>query len=356
MDLSRTYSSFSMIQTVARWAGVLGAIQSVTWIILSIITILLYLCIFDLDELVSYGSITKFVLYEMYFRGSCELDPSPDINFTQLKSVKTVLNSTQILIWACVYLAVSLVWFTSSCLLSTHVKKRNINVSIAVLCTWASAALITCCMDLALGIMFGIDFGRYQRKAYQYSMSSSQPGPVNTDINIAQILAAEYSAIFMMLISMKGFVLWLINFGLMIYVFIGAYVARDLVHDFINHTFNNSHTSPIHAFEPKDETGFDNAAFVVEPRQHNKPVELNEESIKRAARMSTDNLQERRFRNIDSFEQYPPVKVPQLPLQQQPHQQFAQTNSFEPTLPAPDYTPPMPRSNQNGQVRNSRYQ
>ncbi|XP_055845651.1 uncharacterized protein LOC129911763 [Episyrphus balteatus] len=353
MELTQCYSSFSKIQTVAKWAAVIGGIQAVSWIILSIISILLYLCIFNLDSLVSYGSITKFVLYEMYFRGNCELDPSPDINFEQLKSVDTVLNSFGVLIFACVYLGVSFVWVISSILLLTHVKKDNINVTIAVLCTWSSVTLITCVMDLALGVMFGIDFSRYQWKSYQYSLASSQAGPVNPDLNLVQLVSAEYSAIFMMVISLKGFVLWLINFGLMIYVFIGALVARDTVNDFINHTFNSTHITPIHAFEPPKEetTGFDNAAFVVEHRQHKSPVELNEESIKRAARMSTDNLQERRFRNIDSFEQYPPAKPPQMPLQHP-----GQTMNFEPPVPAPDYTPPMPRSNQNGQIRNTRYQ
>lgn len=355
MDLTRCYSSFSTIQTVAKWAAVIGGIQSVCWIILSIISILLYLCVFNLDPLISYGSITHYVLFEMYFRGSCELDSSDYIiNFKYLNSVSTVLDSTQILIFACVYLGVSFVWMISSILLLTHVKKHNIDVSVAVLYCWAVVTFVTCCMDLILGVIFGIDFSRYQWKAYQYSLTDSQVGNADQDLNVVQLLAAEYSAIFMMLIALKGFILWIINFGLMIYVFIGAYVARDTVTDFINHAFNNTHASPLHAFEPKEETtGFDNAAYMVEQRPHKSPIELNEESIMRAARMSTENLQERRFRNIESFEQYPPAKLPQLPLQQ-PQQNL--NNSWEPTVPPPDYTPPMPRANQNGHIRNTRYQ
>lgn len=338
-----------MIRSVAKWAAVIGGIQSVIWIILSIISILLYLCVFDMNAVVSYGSITTLVLYEMYFRGDCELDFPPD--YTPIKTgVSTVLSSWFLFIWVCVYLAVSLIWLISSTLILTHVKRSNINVSIAVLYTWATTTLVTCCMDLGLGIIFGIDFSQYQWKAYQTSIQGNP--------NLVQLVAAEYSAIFMMIVALKGVVLWLINFGLMICVFIGASVARDTLNDSINHafTFNNTHGSPIHAFEPKEETGFDNDAFVVEQRHHKSPVELNEESIKRAARISTDNLQTRLFRNIESFEQYPPAKLPQLSLQQPPHQNLNQIQSYEPTVPAPDYTPPMPRANQNGHVRNSRYQ
>lgn len=347
MALSRLYCSFSTIQTVAKWAAVIGMIQSVVWIILSIIAILLYTGTIDMNgQTHNYGSITLLVLYQMYFNGSDGLKMPPI--FDPIKSVGTVFEPWQILIWVCIYLGVSLMWLISCILIFTHVKKTNINASIAVLYTWASLTFITCCMDFCLGILFGIDFHQYQSKAYNTDITS------NEEWN-AELISAQFAAISMMLIALKGFVLWLINLGLIICLIIGANVARDTLNDHINHafTFNSTHVSPIHAFEPKDETGFDNEAFVVEQRQQKSPLELNEESIKRAVRMSMDTLQERRFRNIESFEQYPPAKLPQIPLNQP--QQSQQMVNFEPVVPAPDYTPPMPRANQNGNIRNSRY-
>lgn len=68
-------------------------------------------------------------------------------------------------------------------------------------------------MDLALGIIFGIDYGHFNTAAYNYNLSSMNAGAI--DPNSAQLVAGGVAAISLMIISFKGFILWLINVGLM---------------------------------------------------------------------------------------------------------------------------------------------
>lgn len=100
-------------------------------------------------------------------------------------------------------------------------------------------------------------------------------------------------------------------------------------------------------------TVFANEAF--EP--DNRPVEnvINRDIIARAARLSTDvSLQERRFRNLDNFQQYPPRSRPESMMPEQAQQQ-ANSPIVVAAFPAPDYTPPMQRAALNPN-RNQRYQ
>lgn len=69
-------------------------------------------------------------------------------------------------------------------------------------------------MDLALGVIFGIDYGRFNTRAYDYNLSGINAGVINPDA--AQLLAGMVASMSMMILSFKGFILWFINVGLMI--------------------------------------------------------------------------------------------------------------------------------------------
>ena len=81
-------------------------------------------------------------------------------------------------------------------------------------------------MDLALGIIFGIDYGRFNRSLYDYNLDSMYAGVINPQV--AQLLAGTIAAISMMIMSFKGFILWIINVCFMIYVAIRAlHIGKD---------------------------------------------------------------------------------------------------------------------------------
>lgn len=71
-------------------------------------------------------------------------------------------------------------------------------------------------MDLGLGIIFGLDFDKFNRAAYSYNLSSMNAGEI--DPQAAQLVAGGVAAISLMIISFKGVILWLINVGLMCYL------------------------------------------------------------------------------------------------------------------------------------------
>lgn len=99
-------------------------------------------------------------------------------------------------------------------------------------------------------------------------------------------------------------------------------------------------------------------------------VELNQEALARAARMSTDILAHApRFRNLDAFQQYPPQRFNNNNNATNNNKHFVKEVSINENVvvagpasspdvissyPVPDYTPPMART-ANG-VRNQRYQ
>lgn len=99
-------------------------------------------------------------------------------------------------------------------------------------------------------------------------------------------------------------------------------------------------------------TVFANEAYVPDNSPSENTFSINQDIISRAARMSMDtSLQERRFRNLDNFQQYPPRQRPEssIPETSQP----ANSPIVVAAFPVPDYTPPMQRAAQN---RNQRYQ
>lgn len=85
-----------------------------------------------------------------------------------------------------------------------------------VLWNWILVTFCVCAMDLALGIIFGIDYGRFSRKAYNYNLSSIYSGTINADA--AQLLAGKVVSMSMLIISLKGFVLWIINVNFLVYL------------------------------------------------------------------------------------------------------------------------------------------
>lgn len=364
--------NYDCLRTVTLWAGGLGVIQSICWIGLTITGIISYTCNIDASSVLSYGSLMRTVFLDLYFTGNCRPAIYQQYDDSVLKSVNTVLDPTQLLVWECVYLGCAVCWLLISTLMLTHVRKDNAKMTAGVIFTWVFFAFTIWAQDLALGVIFGIDYGRFQDKAYNANYTSANVGAVTA--NNAQLLAGGVAAISLMIIAFKGFVLWIINVGLTVYLVVRAlsitsdndsndtlFIPRKDSDDIL------TTRPPIQAYEEQKEiTVYTNEAFVPDNRSLGT-IELNSDALSRAARMSTDqSLQDRRFRNLDAFQQYPPPRTnnnSSMGTAASPRVQetIVAANITVTPFPAPDYSPPMSRANQgqsqNGILRNQqRYQ
>lgn len=356
-----TIKNYGCLRRTTLWAGTLGVVQAIIWIALTIVGIIAYNCIIDYHNNFNFGSLMQYIFYDLYFRGSCKPNVYDEYNNTVLllAQKETILDPTQILVWDSVYLAGAVCWLCSSIILITNLKKDQPKTAIYIIFTWVSITLCICLMDLALGIIFGIDYGRLHLKAYDLNLHTAHAGLV--DAQNVQWFAAMVASISMMILSLKGFILWLINFGLVVYLFLKA---KAIIGDMDN---NNTlymprkqsdevltSQPPISAYDDIKyvPNSYMNEAFVPDNRSQGT-VELNQAPIARAARTSTDpSLQDRRFRNINVYEQYPPVQNDRESAQKR-------SEPISPTpivpvsaFPAPDYSPIMPRAMQQGQTEN----
>ncbi|XP_060652877.1 uncharacterized protein LOC132789112 [Drosophila nasuta] len=354
-----TIKNFDSLKSWSVWAGVLGVVQAVIWIGLTITAIVAYTCHIYITNEMTYGSFVKTIFFDVYFHGSCKMSPDAYQSYddTILKSVKTVFDPTQILVWDCVYLALSVAWFIVSIVLLTCVRKDNVKGTLGAIYSWAFFVFVISCMDLAIGVIFGVDFSRFHAVASQYNANDINAGVV--DPNAAQLIAGGVAAMAMMIISFKGFILWFINVGLLIYLLTRAVqIASD--NDRTDTLFMPRKDSndilatraPIRAYEEErvEVQAYNNDAFLPDTRSTAETIEVNEEAIVRAAHMSRDaNLMDRRFRSIDAFQQYP---SPNQPAARQSSQNPVQETVVVATagFPVPDYSPGLSPGN-NGILR-----
>jgi len=354
---SGNIKNFSSIHRAAKWAGALGLIQAICWMGLTITGIFAYNCYINSADTLTYGSLIQHTFLNIYFKGDCKPDVFPLYPDANLQGVDRVLSPLQILIWESVYLGVAFFWCLSSILLLTAIKASNRQGTAGVLFIWVFFTLCISIMDLALGIIFGTDYSRYHAKALEsnYYIANGE-----VDYNDTQYLVGAITALSVMFVALKGFVLWLINVSLMVYLGLAAiamvrdtdgndtlFMARKDSNDIL------TTRSPINAYEEAkiSSPSYSNEAFVSDDRSMNG-VGVDEEALARAARISTyATLQERRFRNINAFQQYPPQRANTTSA--------SGTQGTASTFPAPDYSPPMSRANQdqaqNGVLRTQRY-
>ncbi|XP_020815922.1 uncharacterized protein LOC110189973 [Drosophila serrata] len=360
---------FGSLRTAVLWAGILGVVQACIWIGLTITAICAYSCVLYITNDFTYGSMVKAVFFYVYFKGGCRMSPNDfqQFDYTYLDSVETVFDSNQLLIWNCVYLGVSVCWLSVSIVLIFSVRKDNTKSTLIAIYTWAFFVAAICCMDVASGVIFGVDYGRFNDEALKQNANTLNAGPV--DPMAATLIAGAVSAISMMIISFKGFVLWLINLGLLIYLLVRATrIATDK--DGPDTLYNPRKDSndilttrpPIRAYEEEkveiqayNNAAYSNAAYVPDNRSTAETIEVNEDAIIRAAHMSMDsNLMDRRFRDLNAFQQYPAPN----PQASRPLRQTTQTPVQETIVvatagfPIPDYSPaPSP----NGILRHPQY-
>lgn len=151
--------------------------------------------------------------------------------------------------WVWVYLLVSFFWFISSCtlissklrsiryhtqtiqltpemhpppILLVGVKSRYIRWANIFLYTWILITLAVTLLDLILGVLLGLDYEKVNNAANAIALNPA------ADIVNGHLLIAGQTAIGMLFsIVLRGYVLWLINVVLLIFLFSQTLLVAD---------------------------------------------------------------------------------------------------------------------------------
>lgn len=94
-------------------------------------------------------------------------------------------------------------------------------VTNVILYLWVFVTLSISAMDLALGVIFGIDFGRFSDAAKDKEFLAT---PLDTIFISAQIVSMS-----MVIIAFKGFVLWIVNIAFVCYFFTETFLINQAV-------------------------------------------------------------------------------------------------------------------------------
>ncbi|XP_055708426.1 uncharacterized protein LOC129804821 [Phlebotomus papatasi] len=360
------YSSFKYLRPIVVFAGVIGMLQSLLWIAFAITALTAYYCHMSFQDVwPSVGSLFELTFFHVYFRGPCELPYFPPIDFGIVDNLP-LLDPIDVHAMAWAYLIISFFWLISSLTIILTCKEEYIRYANIFLYIWIFITLAISIVDMALGILFGLDYGVIMDEAHSVGLAGAT-------INHAILLAAQASAGVLMGVAFRGFLLWLINIFLALYLF--------------THTFKISDHNRM-------KSGVDNVTFASEPHSLNrtteKPIDAYGFSTRPTSTWQTPSsfhpdrhpvVDDRDYRRgvVSTYELHPQQHHPPPPVTrrrdddvilrrdaaQSVAREINHRNSFrnEPGVPAPDYSPPMPRSNPyenrpalKSALRQSRYQ
>jgi hypothetical protein len=171
-------------------AGGLGTVQAFTWGILSLLGILLYNG--DMEVVQSPSKSRKFemALASMYF----ERTPKPFDHMTP----------ATVAFWTSAYFATSVIWLVISCILLYDSWKSRFTSK--VLIGWVAVSAVVAAIDFAGFVAFCVDYNRLQKRL------DDRSNPISYGVEYLSV------PLFMMIMCARGFILWFINVGLVIYL------------------------------------------------------------------------------------------------------------------------------------------
>lgn len=346
------YESYAFLRPIVIFAGAIGVFQSLAWISLTIVGLVAYYCNLDFVGMIAtYGSITELTLFRLYFNGGCFQAGLPDVNLDILNDLN-LMSADAVHVWVWIYLVVSIFWAISSVTLITIVTHRYIKIANIFLYIWIVIVVVLSLMDLAFGILFALDYNDIMFLAHQIPTTEFITGQF-------ALISAQTASGAMMTIAFRGFVLWLINVSLAIYLFAQTFNIFD---------YNK--------FQPVETLGATNRAFVNDEKSH--PIDAygnkNQPNLWLAPTVAVDQRQragsalyEERKRHYEtqpvphsrptpsSFYPPPRSRDDEIVLRRDnnnarlvrelSHRNTRPAGRDEPNVPAPDYSPQMPRSN-----------
>ncbi|XP_069698777.1 uncharacterized protein [Periplaneta americana] len=196
-----------LVRPLGILAGGLGAFQGLVWFVLSLLAILTYteviglgLADISVTELPAPSSTFRLTLVSLYFRNST----------VGLSDLADTMTAGVVVIWSSLYLAVSVIWLVASGLLLRDFMLRLF--SRAILIGWVAVTAAVCALDFAATVSFGVDYSRMQTYVDKYPTRSSE---------------LLLPPAFMMTLSARGFVLWLLNVSLVIYLAMAITTGED---------------------------------------------------------------------------------------------------------------------------------
>nr|CAD7437994.1 unnamed protein product [Timema bartmani] len=176
MDMAASPSP--LFRPVGIIATGVSVVQGVLWSVAALIAILANACVFPISEDQFQTALASYV----YGDKNCN-------NVTQIHP--DTMTSTEFLTWTCLFLILNLGWLFASSLLL------------------AGAMILVSILDLAATIRFGIDYGILKSQNYSLQIE----------------LAATVPAMLMVLTS-RGFILYIFNIDILVYLSIKAYQLR----------------------------------------------------------------------------------------------------------------------------------
>uniref|UniRef100_A0A1Q3FQW2 Putative conserved plasma membrane protein n=1 Tax=Culex tarsalis TaxID=7177 RepID=A0A1Q3FQW2_CULTA len=215
------FANYSVFRAFAIFAGVFGIFQSLIWIGFAITGIVAYYCDLDLtgqtDRL---GSLLTLTFFHQYFEGTCTMTNIPVVDMTAVRELN-LLSPGDLHAWVWVYLILHIFWAISSLILLTNARKKYIRYVNVFLFVWIAFTVTISVLDLALGIQFGVD---YDTIIHALFLRIAQPTVTQADHVLA--LASTVSGI-MMVMAFRGWIFWVVNVGLAVYLFTQTFKIYD---------------------------------------------------------------------------------------------------------------------------------
>lgn len=221
--------------------------QSLAWIAITITGIVAYYCNIEVTpELFADGLLGK-TMFRLYFQGACIPPGFPEEIFGVLDEVQT-LTPLDVHAWMWVYLCVSFVWFVSGLLLFAFVNKNNMKFANISLYFWIVNTMTVIVLDVVIGSFFARDYHNISQRAKTIILSE----PAET---VSVILMARAAAWIMLSLSFRGFVLWVLNVAVLLYLFSHTFHIHDhnkVKSGFTNNAFvtDDARRSPVLGYDP----------------------------------------------------------------------------------------------------------
>jgi len=134
-------------------------------------------------------------------------------NFTEWN----IMTPDTVVIWTSIYCATSVIWLVISGLLLYESYKCRLTS--ATLIGWVAVSAGVAAIDFAGTVAFGVDYNRVQ------SALGNKYFLLQAEVDESLILGPTdflLAAIFMMIMCARGFILWIMNVGLVIYLGVAA--------------------------------------------------------------------------------------------------------------------------------------
>uniref|UniRef100_A0A182QU48 Uncharacterized protein n=1 Tax=Anopheles farauti TaxID=69004 RepID=A0A182QU48_9DIPT len=159
------------------------------------------------------------------FAGVFGIADLPEIDMSLVEPLNLMpAGDVHAFVW--VYLILHLFWGISSLTLLTNARQKYVRYINVFLYIWIIITMIISVLDLALGILFAIDYDTIVNALFEYPFGVVEPAqPIL--LNVQVLATAAHVAGIMMVMAFRGWVLWIVNVSLAIFMFTQTFKIYD---------------------------------------------------------------------------------------------------------------------------------